>query len=71
MRKPRSITRANRKKGFPVEPPLTPYGMGGYYDPTSYLAIQNIEREIKRQTGRSRRCPTRNTVSTQVRGGIA
>ena len=71
MRKPRSITRANRKKGFPVEPPLTPYGMGGYYDPTPYLAIRSIEREIKRQSGSTRRCHTRSTVPAQIRGGIA
>lgn len=48
MRKPRSITRANKKKGFPVELPLSPYGPGGYSDPTSYLALRNIEQETER-----------------------
>lgn len=58
MRKPRSITRANKKKGFPVDLPLSPYGPGGYSDPTSYMALRNIERETKRwlaQNGDPRR----------------
>ena len=58
MRKPRSITRANKKKVSPVELPLSPYGPGGYSDPTSYLALRNIERETKRwlaQNGDPRR----------------
>ena len=36
MRKPRSVTRANKKKGFPPEEPMSIRNDAGYYDPTPY-----------------------------------
>lgn len=39
MRKPRSITRANKKKGFPPEMPMSIRNDAGYYDSTPYLHL--------------------------------
>ena len=50
MRKPRSVTRANKKKGFPPEEPMSIRNDAGYYDPTPYLAFKNMERETRKDT---------------------
>lgn len=50
MRKPRSVTRANKKKGFPPEEPMSIRNDAGYYDPTPYLAFKNMEREARKDT---------------------
>jgi hypothetical protein len=71
MRKPRSITRANKKKGFSIEQPLSPYGPGGYADPTSYLALRNIERETERWLARNdcaRKMATRHSSQEKGKG---
>ena len=47
MRKPRSITRSNAKKGN-QEDKLTMRSIYGHMDPTPYLAIRHME-QIKRQ----------------------
>ena len=46
MHKPRTITRANAKKGKEEEK-LTVRNNRGYLDPTPYLALKNIERAEK------------------------
>ena len=43
MRNPRSITRANAKKGK-QEDKLTMRSIYGHMDPTPYLAIKNMEK---------------------------
>ena len=43
MRNPRSITRANAKKGK-EEDKLTMRSIYGHMDPTPYLAIKNMEK---------------------------
>ena len=50
MRKPRSETRANKKKGFPPEEPMNIRNDAGYYDPTPYFAFKNMEREARKDT---------------------
>ena len=50
MRKPRSETRANKKKGFPLEEPMSIRNDAGYYDPTPYFAFKNMEREARKDT---------------------
>lgn len=50
MRKPRSVTRANKKKGFLPEEPMSIRNDAGYYDPTPYLAFKNMEREARKGT---------------------
>lgn len=50
MRKPRSETRANKKKGFPPEETISIRNDAGYYDPTPYLAFKNMEREARKNT---------------------
>ena len=50
MRKPRSVTRANKKKGFPPEEPMSIRNDAGYNDPTPYLAFKNMEREARKDT---------------------
>lgn len=50
MRKPRSVTRANKKKGFPSEESVSIRNNAGYYDPTPYLAFKNMEREMRKDT---------------------
>lgn len=50
MHKPRSVTRANKKKGFPPEEPMSIRNDAGYYDPTPYLAFKNMEREARKNT---------------------
>lgn len=54
MRKPRSVTRANKKKGFPPEEPMSIRNDAGYYDPTPYLAFKNMEREVRKETAAHR-----------------
>ena len=54
MRKPRSVTRANKKKGFPPEDPMGIRNDAGYYDPTPYLAFKNMEREARKDTAAHR-----------------
>lgn len=54
MHKPRSITRANKKKGFPPEEPMNIRNDAGYYDPTPYLAFKNMEREARKDTATHR-----------------
>ena len=54
MRKPRSVTRANKKKGFPPEEPISIRNDAGYYDPTPYLAFKNMEREARKDTAAHR-----------------
>ena len=46
MHKPRTITRANAKKGKEEEK-LTVRNNCGYLDPTPYLALKNTERAEK------------------------
>ena len=50
MRKPRSVTRENKKKGFPSEEPMSIRNDAGYYDPTPYLAFKHMEREARKDT---------------------
>ena len=54
MRKPRSVTRANKKKGFPPEEPMSIRNDAGYYDPTPYFAFKNMEREARKNTAAHR-----------------
>ena len=54
MRKPRSVTRANKKKGFPPEEPMSIRNDAGYYDPTPYLAFKNMKREVRKETAAHR-----------------
>ena len=54
MRKPRSVTRANKKKGFPPEEPMSIRNDAGYYDPTPYFAFKNMEREARKDTAAHR-----------------
>ena len=54
MRKPRSETRANKKKGFPLEEPMSIRNDAGYYDPTPYFAFKNMEREARKDTAAHR-----------------
>ena len=61
MRKPRSVTRANKKKGFPPEEPMSIHNDAGYYDPTPYLAFRNMEREARKDTAAHRNA-ARNTM---------
>lgn len=46
MRKPRTITRANAKKG--KEDKLSIRSSYGYMDPTPYYALKNIEKTKKK-----------------------
>ena len=62
MHKPRSVTRSNKKKGFPPEEPMTIRNDAGYYDPTPYFAFKNMEREARRDTA-----ALRNTERTTMR----
>ena len=62
MHKPRSVTRANKKKGFPPEEPMTIRNDAGYYAPTPYFAFKNMEREARRDTA-----ALRNTERTTMR----
>ncbi len=57
MRKPRSVTRANKKKGFPEQEPISIMNEAGYCDPTPYFAFKNMEREnaLRRQQNTTRR----------------
>ena len=48
MRKPRSITRANAKKGK-QEDKLTMRSIYGHMDPTPYLAIRHMERTCRQK----------------------
>ena len=48
MPKSRTITRANKKKGFPPEETISIRNDAGYYDPTPYLAFKNMEREARK-----------------------
>lgn len=61
MHKPRSITRANTKKGHmnELESPLSIYNDAGYYDPTPYYAIKNIDRQNRRTNNGIIRQPNR------------
>ena len=61
MRKPRSVTRANKKKGFPPEEPMSIRNDAGYYDPTPYLAFKNMEREARKEIAAHRNA-ARNTM---------
>lgn len=54
MRKPRSVTRANKKKGFPPEEPMSIRNDAGYCDPTPYFAFKNMEREARKDTAAHR-----------------
>jgi len=54
MRKPRSVTRANKKKGFPPEEPMGIRNDAGYCDPTPYFAFKNMEREVRKETAAHR-----------------
>lgn len=54
MRKPRSVTRANKKKGFPPEEHMSIRNDAGYYDPTPYFAFKNMEREARKDTAAHR-----------------
>ena len=54
MRKPRSETRANKKKGFPPEEPMSIRNDAGYYDPTPSLAFKNMEHEARKDTAAHR-----------------
>ena len=54
MRKPRSETRANKKKGFPHEEPMSIRNDAGYCDPTPYFAFKNMEREARKDTAAHR-----------------
>ena len=54
MRKPRSVTRANKKKGFPPEEPMSIRNDAGYCDPTPYLAFKNMERETRKDNAAHR-----------------
>jgi len=49
MHKPRSITRANAKKGKQEEK-LTMRSPSGYMDTTPYFALKNIEKAEKKDT---------------------
>lgn len=50
MPKSRIITRADKKKGFPPEEPMSIRNDAGYYDPTPYFAFKNMEREARKDT---------------------
>lgn len=54
MRKPRSVTRTNKKKGFPPEEPMSIRNDAGYYDPTPYFAFKNMEREARKDAAAHR-----------------
>ena len=54
MRKPRSETRANKKKGFPPAEAMSIRNDAGYYDPTPYFAFKNMEREARKDTAAHR-----------------
>ena len=45
MRKPRSVTRDNARKGK-EEDKLTMRSIYGHMDPTPYLAIKNVEKAV-------------------------
>ena len=49
MHKPRSITRANAKKGRmeKMNDRISVYNDAGYCDPTPYCAIRNIEKQAR------------------------
>lgn len=54
MPKSRAITRANKRKGFPPEEPMSIRNDAGYYDPTPYLAFKNMEREARKDASAHR-----------------
>lgn len=61
MPKSRAITRANKKKGFPPEEPMSIRNDAGYCDPTPYFAFKNMEREVRKDTAAHRNA-ARNTM---------
>lgn len=61
MPKSRTITRANKKKGFPPEEPMSIRNDAGYYEPTPYFAFKNMEREARKDTAAHRNA-ARNTM---------
>lgn len=52
MRKPRSITRSNKKKCLMNDPPVTIRNDAGYNDPTPYFAFRNMERDKRKDAVR-------------------
>lgn len=50
MHKPRSITRANAKKG--KEAPMSIRNEAGYCDPTPYFAFKRMEEQERQQRTR-------------------
>lgn len=67
MPKSRAITRANKKKGFPPEEPMSIYNDAGYCDPTPYFAFKNMERESARKQGS--RLSIHANITTAKRAG--
>lgn len=61
MPKSRITTRANKKKGFPTEEPMSIRNDAGYCDPTPYFAFKNMEREARKDTAAHRNA-ARNTM---------